>query len=206
MTKKLPVLILLIICLACIVGCSRLSETAVPVKHNTIAGDATELKIDLPIQMSTKVQDLTPADTQGYVIKQLGYIDRSKNAADFSAIAFSSVHLNADKVASLGPAGKKTFMDSMEKSAMKSFTASYLQSVNGSNSAVEKKEMTINGVDTHEYIVTYQSKENKPCVAKMLYIPDDTEVWIVVIDYPKDSEKAEKQADTSLSSIKIVKK
>lgn len=206
MTKKLPVLILLIICLVCIAGCSRLSETAVPVKHNVIAGDATELKIDLPIQMNTKAQDLTPADTQGYVIKQLGYIDRSKNAADFSAIALSSVHLNADKVANLGPAGKKTFMDSMEKSAMKSFTASYLQSVNGSNSTVEKKEMTINGADAHEYIVAYQSKENKPCVAKMLYIPGDTEVWIVVIDYPKNSEKAEKQADTCLSSIKIVKK
>ena len=182
MSKKLPALILLIVCLVCITGCSRLSETAVPVKHNTIAGDATELKIDLPIQMNAKAQDLTPADTQGYVIKQLGYIDRSKNAADFSAIAFSSVHLNTDKVASLGPAGKKTFMDSMEKSAMKSFIMSYLQSVNGSNSAVEKKEMTINGIDAHEYIVTYQSKESKPCVAKMLYIPDDAEVWIVVID------------------------
>lgn len=206
MSKKLPALILLIVCLVCITGCSRLSETTVPVKHNIIAGDATELKIDLPIQMNAKAQDLTPADTQGYVIKQLGYIDRSKNAADFSAIALSSVHLSTDKVASLGPAGKKTFMDSMEKSAMKSFTMSYLQSVTGSNSAVEKKEMTINGTDAHEYIVAYQSKESKPCIAKMLYIPDDTEVWIVVIDYPKDSEKAEKQADTCLSSIKIAKK
>ena len=206
MMKKQFALIAFILCTVLAAGCSYLSETAVPVKHNVIAGDATELKIDLPIQMNTKAQDLTPADTQGYIIKQLGYIDRSKNAADFSAIALSSVRLNADKVASLGPVGKKTFMDSMEKSAMKSFTASYLQSVKGSNSAVEKKEMTINGIDAHEYIVTYQSKENKPCVAKMLYIPDDAEVWIVVIDYPKDSEKAEKQADTCIGSIKIVKK
>ncbi|MDY2685729.1 MAG: hypothetical protein SOV43_06110 [Selenomonadaceae bacterium] len=206
MTKKLSAFILLIICLACIAGCSRLSETAVPVKHNIFAGDTTELQIDLPIQMNAKAQNLTPADTQGYIIKQLGYIDRSKNAADFSAITFSSVHLNTDKIASLSVAGKKTFMDNMEKSAVKSFTASYLQSVNGSNSAVEKKEITINGIDAHEYIVTYRSKEGKPCIANMLYIPDDTEVWIVVIDYPKDSEKAEKQAGICLSSIKIVKK
>lgn len=206
MMKKQFALIAFILCIALVAGCSYLSETAVPVKHNTIAGDITELRIDLPIQMNAKAQDLTPADTQGYVIKQLGYIDRSKNAADFSAIALSSIHLNTDKVANLGPAGKKTFTASMEKSAMKSFTASYLQSVNGSNSAVEKKEMTINGIDVHEYIVTYQSKESKLRIAKMLYIPDDAEIWIVVIDYPKDSEKAEKQSDTSLSSIKIVKK
>lgn len=42
MSKKLPALILLIVCLVCITGCSRLSETAVPVKHNTIAGGAQD--------------------------------------------------------------------------------------------------------------------------------------------------------------------
>ncbi|WP_437795460.1 hypothetical protein [Mitsuokella multacida] len=206
MTRKIPAILAIILCLILATGCSRMSETAVPVKHNVIEGDVTEMKIDLPVQMSAKAQNLTPTDTQGFVVKQLGYVDKSKNAANFSAMAFSSVHLNTDKINALGPVGKKSFHESMEKAATKGFTNSFLQSVNGHNSTMERKDLTINGIDVHEYLVTYQDQSDKTRVAKTLYIPDETEVWFVIIDYSKDDAKAEKQADTCLSSIKLVKK
>lgn len=206
MTRKISAILAVILCLILAAGCSRMSETAVPVKHNVIEGDVTEMKIDLPVQTSAKAQNLTPADTQGFVVKQLGYVDKSKNAAGFTAFGFSPIHLDTDKVSALTPAEKKAFAEGMEKGIIKTFTSGYVKGMNGHNSTIEHKDITINSIDMHEYSVGYQDKENKEHVAKTLYIPSDTEIWLVIIDYPKDDAKAAQQADKCLSSIKLVKK